>query len=109
MAAVTLPSLFCRAALMRTGVVALISLSRSFASLHQCRRIRHNTQAGHGHVNNQPNEYIIKTLDGLGYDFNETVAKIGRNASVLPWFQNTFMVFNRRTAAANTTHCALKV
>ncbi len=67
---------------------------------------RHNTkgiilswavpgQGGHGHFNEQPNQYIKNILRRLGY-FNDVAAeKIMREKASLPWFKNTLMVFRK--------------
>ena len=62
-------------------------------------------QAGHGHVNCQPNEWVISKMDALGYDYDAERAKAGRDVAQLPWFKNTFMVFHRR--GLNVSRCDL--
>jgi cyclopropane fatty-acyl-phospholipid synthase-like methyltransferase len=50
-------------------------------------------QAGDGHVNCQTNEYIIDQMHLRAYTMDEIATKALRNASSLPWFQKTIMVF----------------
>jgi hypothetical protein len=65
---------------------------------------RHNTdgiilswaiknQGGWGHFNEQNNEYIKQKFLNLGYINNIEEEIFLRNASTLPWFKNTIMVF----------------
>jgi hypothetical protein len=50
-------------------------------------------QDGDGHVNCQPNEYIIEKLMQKGYELDEAwTAKLRKSAS-LWWFKNTLMLF----------------
>lgn len=62
-------------------------------------------QSGHGHVNNQPNEYVIGKMDAMGYDYNVALSTLGRASAQWNWFHNTFMAFDRR--GRNETRCAL--
>lgn len=50
-------------------------------------------QGGHGHVNEQPNEYVRELFKG--YKIKKDWEKELRHAAVLPWFENTLMVFER--------------
>lgn len=50
-------------------------------------------QDGDGHVNCQPNEYIIEQMLSRGYELDEVVTEKLRKAASLPWFKNTIMVF----------------
>lgn len=56
-------------------------------------------QDGLGHVNCQNNEYVKTKFKHLGYVNNIDLENRFRNASSLPWFKNTIMVFTR----SNTT------
>lgn len=52
-------------------------------------------QGGHGHFNEQNNDYIKEKVMKLGYT-NDTFAEtILRQSSTLPWFKNTIMVFRK--------------
>lgn len=50
-------------------------------------------QAGDGHVNCQTNAHIIDEMHLRAYTLDEVATKALRNASSLPWFQKTIMVF----------------
>ena len=50
-------------------------------------------QPGDGHVNCRSNEYIISQLEQRGYKHNNQHSQTLRDASSLPWFQKTIMVF----------------
>jgi len=52
-------------------------------------------QGGHGHYNEQNNDYIKSKICRLGY-INDTLAEnILRGESTLFWFKNTIMVFRK--------------
>ena len=52
-------------------------------------------QGGHGHVNNQDNDYLKAIFEDYGY-INDLVAEEAlRDASTTPWFPNTLMVFRK--------------
>ena len=52
-------------------------------------------QGGHGHFNEQNNDYVKSKICALGY-VNDVEAEMNlRNNSSLPWFKNTTMVFRR--------------
>ncbi|MHC4237151.1 MAG: methyltransferase domain-containing protein [Planctomycetota bacterium] len=48
-----------------------------------------------GHVNNQPNEYIIEQMWNRGLKYQKKMTRILRYYSNLKWFKNTIMVFKR--------------
>lgn len=50
-------------------------------------------QDGDGHVNCQPNEYIMQQMLLRGYSINLEASRRLRKASSLWWFKNTLMVF----------------
>lgn len=50
-------------------------------------------QDGDGHVNCQPNEYIMQQMLCRGHQINIEATKKLRDASRLWWFRNTLMVF----------------
>lgn len=52
-------------------------------------------QGGHGHFNEQNNDYIKQKLCALGYTNDVESETKMRNESTLPWFKNTIMVFRR--------------
>jgi hypothetical protein len=53
-------------------------------------------QGGHGHFNEQNNDYIKSKICRLGY-INDTLAEnILRKDSTLFWFKNTIMVFRKQ-------------
>ena len=52
-------------------------------------------QGGHGHFNEQDNDYIKSKICGLGYVNDIESENNMRNMSSLPWFKNTIMVFRR--------------
>jgi cyclopropane fatty-acyl-phospholipid synthase-like methyltransferase len=54
-------------------------------------------QGGEGHFNEQSNQYIKSIFAGLGYINNLEEERILRDASTLPWFKNTIMVFEKTT------------
>lgn len=67
---------------------------------------RHNTkgivlswaipgQGGHGHFNEQSNEYITNIITHLGYTRDTVTENILRAASTHFWFKNTIMVFRK--------------
>jgi cyclopropane fatty-acyl-phospholipid synthase-like methyltransferase len=52
-------------------------------------------QLGHGHVNEQDNDYVKTKICKLGY-INDIESETSlRNGSSFPWFRNTVMVFRR--------------
>ena len=52
-------------------------------------------QGGHGHFNEQNNDYIKSKICELGYTNDiENETKL-RDSSTLPWFKNTIMVFRK--------------
>jgi hypothetical protein len=53
-------------------------------------------QIGDGHVNCQPNDYIINELDKRGFTFNPIESQKVREKNVIWWFKNTFMVFFKK-------------
>lgn len=52
-------------------------------------------QAGHNHINNKPNEWVIEELRVRGFKYDESVSAKIREGSRLFWFKNTVMVFRR--------------
>lgn len=52
-------------------------------------------QGGHGHVNEQDNEYIKSKIINLGYVNDTDSENVLRNNSNLWWFKNTIMVFRK--------------
>jgi len=64
-------------------------------------------QHGHGHVNEQNNEYIIRQFEkrGLIYDKSQSTA-FRRSVSKLPWLRNTIMVF-KYPEIAQKPSCAI--
>lgn len=67
---------------------------------------RHNTkgivlswaipgQGGHGHFNEQSNEYITEKFTELGYVRDQEKETVLRNSSTFFWFKNTIMVFRK--------------
>eukprot|EP01065_Artemidia_motanka_P040545 TRINITY_DN5100_c0_g5_i1.p1 TRINITY_DN5100_c0_g5~~TRINITY_DN5100_c0_g5_i1.p1 ORF type:complete len:310 (+),score=62.64 TRINITY_DN5100_c0_g5_i1:88-930(+) len=54
-------------------------------------------QGGQGHVNEQPNSYVVSKLEGMGYLFDVEGTKTLRAAvGKLPWFRSTLMKFDRK-------------
>jgi cyclopropane fatty-acyl-phospholipid synthase-like methyltransferase len=53
-------------------------------------------QGGHGHVNEQNNDYIKNKICSLGYENDIEAETQLRNGSNLFWFRNTIMVFRRK-------------
>lgn len=53
-------------------------------------------QGGDGHVNEQPNDYIINKITSLGFDYNEDISIGLRNSSQARWFKNTLMLFKKK-------------
>lgn len=53
-------------------------------------------QHGDGHVNCHSNDYIISKISMHGFYLNRPLSNYLRNSSVLWWFKNTIMVFERR-------------
>jgi len=52
-------------------------------------------QCGHGHFNEQNNDYIKDKLSKLGYRNDLISEEYLRSKSTLPWFKNTIMVFRK--------------
>lgn len=52
-------------------------------------------QGGHGHFNEQNNDYIKSKVCGLGYINDTESESTMRTMSSLSWFKNTIMVFRR--------------
>lgn len=52
-------------------------------------------QGGHGHYNEQNNDYIKKKICKLGYINDLEIENKLRESSTLKWFKNTIMVFRR--------------
>ena len=52
-------------------------------------------QGGHGHFNEQSNQYITDILISLGYTRDTTSETFLRDKSTYFWFKNTIMVFKR--------------
>ncbi len=50
-------------------------------------------QGGDGHVNEQPNEYIIEEMKKRGYNYSEFSSNAFRKIVNLWWFKKTIMVF----------------
>jgi len=57
-------------------------------------------QGGHGHINEQPQQYWIEKLDARGYDHDPDGSKRltyeCMQRGVADWLANNFMVFHRR-------------
>lgn len=54
-------------------------------------------QGGFGHVNCQPNEYIIEQVTGRGWAYNEQEsAHLRGHCSGCSWFEKTLMVFDKK-------------
>lgn len=52
-------------------------------------------QKGRGHVNEQPNEYIISEVEKRNFSFDPKITKFLRKHSTAKWFRNTIMVFHK--------------
>jgi hypothetical protein len=52
-------------------------------------------QGGHGHVNEQENNYIIEKVVALGYKYLPNTAQRLRSIATKRWFKNTIMVFEQ--------------
>lgn len=52
-------------------------------------------QGGHGHFNEQPNEYIAARLAAYGFGRDEELEARLRHSATQWWFKNTLMVFVR--------------
>ncbi len=50
-------------------------------------------QGGDGHVNEQPNSYIIDQMTSRGYTFYKEASEYFREVANLWWFKRTIMVF----------------
>jgi cyclopropane fatty-acyl-phospholipid synthase-like methyltransferase len=53
-------------------------------------------QGGHGHVNEQDNDYIKSKICKLGYLNDIETEEKFRECATLPWFKNTIMVFIKK-------------
>jgi hypothetical protein len=53
-------------------------------------------QGGWGHFNERNNSYIKQKFLDLGYYNDIDEEKLIRDASALPWFKNTIMVFKNK-------------
>lgn len=53
-------------------------------------------QTGIGHVNEQPNSYIIREFRRKGYKYLKKESMKLRQAATLPWFKKTIMVFEKK-------------
>jgi hypothetical protein len=52
-------------------------------------------QPGDGHVNNQPNGFIIDFMTHHGFRHNQSLQTHLREQATYYWFKNSLMVFNR--------------
>ncbi len=52
-------------------------------------------QGGRGHVNEQPNRYVIDQLTARGYAHDQATQEHLRQAARISWFKNTVMVFRK--------------
>jgi hypothetical protein len=59
-------------------------------------------QGGHGHVNCQPNQYVLQQMAGWRFEFDDAASADLRQAAKLPWFRDTLMVFRRDANQAAT-------
>ena len=50
-------------------------------------------QGGDGHINEQPNDYVISVMEKNGYQYSEKESLKIREVCNLWWFKNTLMVF----------------
>lgn len=53
-------------------------------------------QGGHGHYNEQPNEYIRSIFENLGYKSDSIAESYLREKAAHKWFKNTIMVFHKK-------------
>ena len=53
-------------------------------------------QGGDGHVNEQPNEYIVGEMEKRGYNHYEEASNYFRSVANLWWFKKTIMVFIKK-------------
>jgi len=53
-------------------------------------------QGGKGHVNEQPNDYVVKQLWKRGFRYDKKVSRYLRGSSSMKWFKDTIMVFRRK-------------
>ena len=53
-------------------------------------------QRGDGHVNEQPNSYIIDKITSLGFKYDEDISIGLRNSAQARWFKNTLMLFKKK-------------
>jgi hypothetical protein len=56
-------------------------------------------QGGHGHINEQPNEYWIEKFSAFGFKYKEALTKQMRQEmndnKVVWWISNNLMIFRR--------------
>ena len=52
-------------------------------------------QVGHQHVNNHRQAYVVETLEGLGYFYDEPRSQAMRANMTLPWLRKNLMLFRR--------------
>ena len=52
-------------------------------------------QGGDGHVNEQPNNYVIDVMNQNGYFYNERESLKMREVCKLWWLKNTLLIFHR--------------
>ena len=57
-------------------------------------------QPGHHHVNNHPNEYVIKRMEEFGFTYDQAASGQLRAAAKYDWFRNTCMMFWRKSVVA---------
>jgi len=53
-------------------------------------------QAGDGHVNCQPNEYIISKIKNFNFEYNKAKSEELRKIANWWWYKNTIMVFDKK-------------
>lgn len=53
-------------------------------------------QRGDGHVNEQPNDYIINKITSLGFKYDEDISTELRKSAQAWWFKNTLMLFKKK-------------
>ena len=54
-------------------------------------------QCGRGHVNEQPNAYIIDRFRERGWGFDKAASEALRASATVWWFTKTIMVFRKET------------
>lgn len=52
-------------------------------------------QGGHGHLNERPNDWVIRAVEQRGFKYQPEISQLLRRIPSFGWFQNTLMVFNR--------------